>query len=84
MIVGGTIRVPGDKSITHRALLFGAMARGASHVGGALTSLDARSSACVLRQLGADISPVRRGRTLSVVGRGRLRRSAGTLDCGNS
>ena len=43
MIVGGTVRVPGDKSITHRALLLGALARGTSHVGGALTSLDARS-----------------------------------------
>ena len=53
MIVGGAVRVPGDKSITHRALLFAAMARGISHVGGALTSLDARSSARVLRQLGA-------------------------------
>ena len=59
MIVGGTVRVPGDKSITHRALLFGALARGRSHVGGALTSLDARSSARVLRQLGANISPLR-------------------------
>ena len=32
MHVGGTLRVPGDKSISHRALLFGAMARGTSHV----------------------------------------------------
>ena len=38
-----TCRVPGDKSITHRALLLAALARGESHVGGALTSLDARS-----------------------------------------
>ncbi len=41
MKVGGQVRVPGDKSITHRALLLGAMARGGSHIGGALTSLDA-------------------------------------------
>ena len=59
MIVGGTVRVPGDKSITHRALLFSALTRGTSHVGGALTSLDARSSARVLRALGAEISPLR-------------------------
>ena len=64
MIVGGTVRVPGDKSITHRALLLGAMARGTSHVAGALTSLDARSSARVLRQLGAEISPLRVGSTV--------------------
>ncbi|MEP6687712.1 MAG: 3-phosphoshikimate 1-carboxyvinyltransferase, partial [Gemmatimonadales bacterium] len=84
MIVGGTVRVPGDKSITHRALLLGAMARGRSHVGGALTSLDARSSARVLRQLGARISPLREASVVSIIGRGRLRRPAATLDCGNS
>lgn len=84
MIVGGTVRVPGDKSITHRALLFGALARGRSHVGGALTSLDARSSARVLRQLGANISPLRPASVVTVDGRGRLRRPAATLDCGNS
>ena len=54
MIVGGAVRVPGDKSVTHRALLLGAMAPGTSRVTGALTSLDARSSARVLRQLGAE------------------------------
>jgi 3-phosphoshikimate 1-carboxyvinyltransferase len=84
MIVNGTVRVPGDKSITHRALLLGAMARGRSHVGDALTSLDARSSARVLRQLGATISPLRPASVVTVDGRGRLRRPAATLDCGNS
>ena len=59
MKVGGTVRAPGDKSITHRALLLAALGRGVSHIGGALTSLDARSSARVLRQLGAEISPPR-------------------------
>jgi 3-phosphoshikimate 1-carboxyvinyltransferase len=84
MYVGGRIRVPGDKSLSHRALLFAAMARGTSHVGGILTSLDARSSARVLRQLGADVSPLGEGRTVVVRGRGRLKRPAGTLNCGNS
>jgi 3-phosphoshikimate 1-carboxyvinyltransferase len=84
MRVGGTVRVPGDKSITHRALLLGAMARGTSHIGGALTSLDARSSARVLRRLGAGISPLRQGDVVTVRGRGRLRRPDGVLDCGNS
>jgi 3-phosphoshikimate 1-carboxyvinyltransferase len=84
MIVGGAVRVPGDKSITHRALLLGALARGRSHVGGALTSLDARSSARVLRRLGADISPLRPASVVAIAGRSRLRRPEGTLDCGNS
>ena len=84
MIVGGTVRVPGDKSITHRALLLSSLARGTSHIGGALTSLDARSSARVLRQLGAEISPLGPGRVVTVRGRGRLRRPGDALDCGNS
>jgi 3-phosphoshikimate 1-carboxyvinyltransferase len=84
MIVGGAVRVPGDKSITHRALLFAALARGKSYLGGALTSLDARSSARVLRQLGAEISPLRPASVVSIVGRSRLRRPEQVLDCGNS
>jgi 3-phosphoshikimate 1-carboxyvinyltransferase len=76
--------VPGDKSITHRALLLAALARGESHIGGALTSLDARSSARVLRALGAEISPLRPGAVVTVRGGGRFRRPAGVLDCGNS
>ncbi|HEY9505756.1 MAG TPA: 3-phosphoshikimate 1-carboxyvinyltransferase [Gemmatimonadales bacterium] len=84
MRIAGTVRAPGDKSITHRALLLGALARGVSHVGGALTSLDARSSARVLRRLGADISPLREGDILRIRGRGRFRAPEATLDCGNS
>jgi 3-phosphoshikimate 1-carboxyvinyltransferase len=82
--IGGTVRVPGDKSITHRALLLGALAKGTCHVGGALTSFDARSSARVLRALGAEISPLRAGDVVTVRGGGRLRRPARVLDCGNS
>jgi 3-phosphoshikimate 1-carboxyvinyltransferase len=84
MIVGGTVRAPGDKSITHRALLLSALTRGTSYVGGALTSLDARSSARVLRALGADISPVRPGSVVTIRGRARFQRPARVLDCGNS
>jgi len=84
MKVHGSVRVPGDKSITHRALLFGALARGQSFIGGALTSLDARSSARVLRQLGAEISPLRIGSVIDITGRGRLRRPGNVLNCGNS
>lgn len=84
MKVAGTVRAPGDKSITHRALLLGALARGVSHVGGALTSLDARSSARVLRQLGAEITPLREGDVVRIRGTGRFRRPEATLNCGNS
>jgi len=84
MKVSGTVRAPGDKSITHRSLLFAALARGPSHVGGALTSLDAKSTARVLRQLGVAISPLREGQVVTVRSRGRLRTPDRTLDCGNS
>jgi 3-phosphoshikimate 1-carboxyvinyltransferase len=82
--VEGTIRVPGDKSITHRVLLLASLARGMSRINGALTSLDARSSARVLRQLGAGVSPLRHGATATIQGRGRFRRPTDILDCGNS
>ena len=82
--VGGDVRVPGDKSITHRALLFSALARGTSRIHGALTSLDARSTARVLRRLGAEISPLRDGVSVKAKGRGRLRAPDTVLDCGNS
>jgi 3-phosphoshikimate 1-carboxyvinyltransferase len=84
MRVTGTLRVPGDKSISHRVLLLAAMARGTSHVGGLLTSLDARSSARVLRQLGASVSPLTPERVIRITGRGRLRKPAAVLHCGNS
>jgi 3-phosphoshikimate 1-carboxyvinyltransferase len=53
-------------------------------VGGALTSLDARSSARVLRALGAEISPLRPDSVVTVRGRARFRRPGQVLDCGNS
>lgn len=84
MKVAGSVRIPGDKSITHRVLLLAALTRGTSHIGGALTSLDARSTARVLRQLGAELSPLRPGTPVTVRGKGRFRRPDGPLFCGNS
>jgi 3-phosphoshikimate 1-carboxyvinyltransferase len=84
MRVAGVVRVPGDKSITHRVLLLAALGRGMSRITGGLTSLDAKSSARVLRQLGAGVSPLRQGATTTVQGRGSFRRPIETLDCGNS
>jgi 3-phosphoshikimate 1-carboxyvinyltransferase len=84
MKVAGSVRVPGDKSITHRVLLLAALTRGTNHIGGALTSLDARSTARVVRQLGAEVSPLRPGVAVTVQGKGKFRRPAGPLFCGNS
>ena len=84
MIVDADLKVPGDKSITHRALILAGMARGTSRISGALTSLDARSTARVLRQLGVEVSPLAAGRDIVVRGRARFRRPAAVLHCGNS
>ncbi|HEU4878930.1 MAG TPA: 3-phosphoshikimate 1-carboxyvinyltransferase [Gemmatimonadaceae bacterium] len=80
----GIVRVPGDKSISHRALIFGALATGQSQISGILESADVQSTAQVLRSLGVsipDISP-----SFSFSGRGLrgLRQPGSPLDCGNS
>ncbi|MEO5798454.1 MAG: 3-phosphoshikimate 1-carboxyvinyltransferase [Gemmatimonadales bacterium] len=82
--VAGSHTVPGDKSITHRALMFAALAPGESRVTGALTSLDARSTASVLRLLGTRISPVRPGSAVRVQGNRRFSPPPTVLHCGNS
>lgn len=84
MIVAGTAAVPGDKSLTHRLLLLAALAPGRSRLRGALTSLDARSTAGLLRAMGVRVSPLRPGADIVVAGRRRLRRPERVLDCGNS
>lgn len=83
MIVGGSFRVPGDKSLTHRALYLGGLARGTSTIQGALTSLDARSTAGVLRAVGVSVSPLRAGAVVGIRGRAWKPPSV-TLQCGNS
>ena len=85
MRVRGTVRPPGDKSISHRALLIGALARGkgSSEFTGLLTGEDVKSTARVLRQMGASISPVRPGATVTVRGK-TFTRPSSSLDCGNS
>ena len=77
------IIVPGDKSITHRALMLAAQARGRSEIRGGLIALDTKSTARVLRALGCPVAPLVPGRPLQLEG-GRLRRPGVTLDCGNS
>ncbi|MBI4502408.1 MAG: 3-phosphoshikimate 1-carboxyvinyltransferase [Gemmatimonadetes bacterium] len=86
VIAGGSIVPPGDKSITHRALVLGSLADGTSAIEGPLTSLDARSMAGALRALGAEIAPLRPGRRVVLRGRGLrgLTAPRGSLDCGNS
>jgi 3-phosphoshikimate 1-carboxyvinyltransferase len=83
--VRGTVRPPGDKSISHRALLVGALARGkgSSEFTGLLTGEDVKSTARVLRQLGTRISSIRDGARV-VVHASRFTPPASPLYCGNS
>src|SRR5258707_15844774 len=53
--LSGTISVPGDKSISHRALMFGALAIGRTEIRGLLEGEDVLATAAALRAMGADI-----------------------------
>lgn len=78
----GTLRLPGDKSITHRALLLAALAPGTSCVRGALDSLDTRATADALRGLGVRLEPARGH--IAIGGRTRLSPPAAAINCRNS
>ena len=79
------VRVPGDKSITHRAYILGALADGESRLAGLLDAADTRSTAGVLRALGVAVEATGPGEAV-VTGQGvrGLRSPADALDCGNS
>jgi 3-phosphoshikimate 1-carboxyvinyltransferase len=84
MNIRGTLRVPGDKSCSHRALMLAALGTGASRVRGVLDSADVRSTAGVLRALGVDVPALAPDIVVPGVGLHGLRASDGALDCGNS
>jgi 3-phosphoshikimate 1-carboxyvinyltransferase len=76
----GAIRVPGDKSISHRALILGSIAAGRSRLGGLSPGADVQSTRRCIQELGAELDGV------MLDGRGLhgLHRAQGPLDCGNS
>jgi 3-phosphoshikimate 1-carboxyvinyltransferase len=81
----GEITVPGDKSISHRALLFGALARGVTRATGFLPSDDCLSTAACLRQLGVRVRQVSETEvTVEGFGLRGLAEAADVLNCGNS
>ena len=84
--LNGLVRVPGDKSISHRALLFGAIAEGTTTIEGLLPAEDPISTAACLRAMGAQISPIENGKLITVEGVGLdgLEEPGEVLDCGNS
>ena len=81
----GTIRVPGDKSISHRALMFAGLAVGTSRIEGLLEGEDVLATAAAMRQLGADIEREENGTwRVNGVGVGGLLGPHEALDMGNS
>lgn len=83
--LGGAIRVPGDKSISHRALMFAGLAVGTSRISGLLEGEDVLATADAMRAFGADIARDSGGTWhVSGVGVGSLLQPAGALDMGNS
>jgi len=85
----GELRLPGDKSISHRALLLATLARGSSWITGAGDGADVRSTAAIMGALGANVEREGEdGRTVGYridsPGADGLTQPSATLDCGNS
>lgn len=83
--LSGTARAPGDKSISHRSMIFGAMAEGTTHVTGLLEGADILSTASVMQALGAKITKTSEGAyTVEGCGAAGLQTPTIDLDCGNA
>ncbi|HYJ30232.1 MAG TPA: 3-phosphoshikimate 1-carboxyvinyltransferase [Allosphingosinicella sp.] len=81
----GSVRVPGDKSISHRALMLATLAVGRSRIEGLSRGADVAATAAALRAMGAGIASGEDGAvTVDGVGVGGLLQPAGALDMGNS
>src|SRR5690348_12914879 len=83
--IGGRVRVPGDKSISHRYAMLAALADGSSRLAGYAPGADCQSTLGCLRQLGIDVAVDAKG-DVTIQGRGPsgFRPPASVLDAGNS
>lgn len=81
----GTLQIPGDKSISHRALMLGALAEGETTIQGLLLGEDPRSTAACFTAMGAQISELNTELvTVTGIGLGQIQEPVGILDAGNS
>ncbi len=81
----GTIAVPGDKSVSHRAVMFAALADGVTQIEGFLEGEDTRATAAIFARLGVRIETTGPStRLVHGVGLHGLRAPDGELDCGNA
>ncbi len=85
LFLKGTLQVPGDKSISHRALMLGAIAQGETRIQGLLLGDDPRSTACCFQAMGATISQLNADEVIvKGVGVGELQEPLDVLNAGNS
>ncbi len=83
--LSGEAHVPGDKSISHRSLILGAMAVGETVIEGLLEGQDVLDTAKAMRAFGAEVTDHGQGRwSVHGVGVGGFAEPAGVIDCGNS
>ncbi len=82
--LSGSVPVPGDKSIAHRAILLAGLASGRSQVSGGALGEDNHATLGALRAMGVRASEVDGALVIEGVGTGGLRAPEGPLDCGNS
>lgn len=81
----GRLRVPGDKSVSHRAVMLASLADGVSRIDGFLEGEDTRATEAIFRRLGVHIeAPSPSQRIVHGVGIDGLRAADGPLDCGNA
>lgn len=81
----GQIRIPGDKSISHRALMLGALAEGKTQIQGLLLGEDPRSTAACFQAMGAEISELNAELVMvKGIGIGKLQEPVDVLNAGNS
>src|SRR5580704_3571976 len=80
----GTVRTPGEKSISHRAVLLGALAEGTSVIHGLSDGADVAASLAAVGAMGAGVDRHDDGTVVVRGGRARLHSPEAPLDCGNS
>ena len=83
--LSGVAEVPGDKSISHRALILGSLTVGETRISGLLESRDVLDTAKAMRAFGAEVTDQGQGRwTVNGVGTGGFAEPEDVVDCGNS
>lgn len=83
-MIKGRLRVPGDKSISHRAVMFGAISKGITNIKGFLTGADCISTISIFKKMGIDIEIQNTAVTVKGKGLYGLSNPGEILDCGNS